>query len=480
MSVPTFTEHDATIPEEGVLTVVDPRDGSVVDTVAVDTPETANEAIRRAWRAQPGWARTAAADRSSRLTEAAGLLEARAAQLAEINTRETGRPTGEAIDGIRAGVATLRSTAVLGTMHGGTRLAGQAYCSDYSRREPRGVAVALTPWNDPVAVACELAAAALVTGNCLILKPSEHCPRLGREFGRILTECLPEGVVQTLTGGPALGAALVSHPLVGVVAHIGSSSTGRKIQRLTADSGVHLVLENGGNDPLVVDAGVDPQWAAAQIALGAFANSGQVCTSVERVYVHESVAGPVVDALVHQAEQINESGELGPLVDGALRERVHAQVDAAARAGARILVGGEIGQGPGFHYPATVITDCRPDMELTREETFGPIAPIQVVGSFEEGLALASQDRYGLAATVLTPDLAHAQRAVEELCVGTVKINEVFGGAPGGSATPRGASGNGCGYGPGLLDEMTVVKVVHIAPARIPGVAAPGGVGDEG
>jgi betaine-aldehyde dehydrogenase len=209
-----------------------------------------------------------------------------------------------------------------------------------------------------------------------------------------------------------------------------------------------------------VDAGVDPRWAAAQAALGAFANAGQICVSVERVYVHESLAEPFLDALVTQATTV----ELGPLVDGRLREAAHAHVASAVADGAKLLCGGEVPGGPGSFYPATVLTGCTEEMSVFREETFGPVAPVAVVGSFDEALDRASADEYGLAATVLTADMRHAQRAWRTLPVGTVKINNVFGGAPGGAAHPRRASGQGYGYGPELLDELTQTKVVHIEP----------------
>ncbi|WP_034239442.1 aldehyde dehydrogenase family protein, partial [Saccharomonospora iraqiensis] len=134
-------------------------------------------------------------------------------------------------------------------------------------------------------------------------------------------------------------------------------------------------------------------------------------------------------------------------------------------AGARVCAGGAVPDGPGAGYPATVLADCTDDLRIMREETFGPVAPVRVVDDFDHGLALARDDRHGLAATVLTRSFAHAQRACRELPVGSVKVNAVFGGAPGGAAHPRGASGQGFGYGPELLDEMTVTKVVHLEPA---------------
>jgi acyl-CoA reductase-like NAD-dependent aldehyde dehydrogenase len=154
-------------------------------------------------------------------------------------------------------------------------------------------------------------------------------------------------------------------------------------------------------------------------------------------------------------------------VDERMREHVDAHVREAVERGARVLIGGEPDPSPGVHYPATVLVDCTADMAIMREETFGPVAPVVVVDDFEQGVAAAADDNYGLAATVLTPQIAHAEFAIASLQVGTVKINDVFGGAPGGSAEPRRASGHGFGYGPELLDEMSCTKVVHIA--------APGG-----
>jgi acyl-CoA reductase-like NAD-dependent aldehyde dehydrogenase len=223
---------------------------------------------------------------------------------------------------------------------------------------------------------------------------------------------------------------------------------------------VHVIRENGGNDPLVVDAGVDPVWAAGQAALGAFANAGQICTSVERIYVHREIAQPFLTALVAEADAwTQKSGQ--PLVDERMRASVAAQVDAAVAAGADLLTGGAVPEGPGSHYPCTVLSQVPEGAEVLTEETFGPVAPVVIVDDFEEGLRLAAADRYGLAATVLTPDMTHAHRAAALLPVGTVKVNAVFGGAPGGSAQPRGASGAGFGYGPELLDEMTTTTVVH-------------------
>ncbi|MFP3465360.1 aldehyde dehydrogenase family protein [Leifsonia sp. SIMBA_070] len=444
------------------ITITDPRDGRLVGTVRSAGSEEVDTAVLRAGAASTDWSRLPSEERGAMVRHAAGLVAAAAAELAELNSRETGRPVGDALGSVQAGVRTLLQFAELGPVHRGHSLRGDVDAADYTIPEPRGVVLALTPWNDPVATTAGLVGAALVTGNSVIHKPSERCPHLGARLGELLARALPEDVLQTVLGGPAVGNALAEHPGIDLIAHVGSTLAGEQIARTAAFTGSRVVRENGGNDPLIVDADVDPEWAAAQAALGAFANAGQLCTSVERIYVHEAVAGPFTEALVREAVELEASGDLGPLVDEALRTQVHGQVADSIARGAVVQHGGSIPPGAGCFYPPTVLTRCTEDMPVMTEETFGPVAPIQVVGSFEEGLARAARGRYGLAATVLTGSMEHAQRAIAELPVGTVKVNAVFGGAPGGSAEPRGDSGSGYGYGPELLDEMTTTKVVHL------------------
>nr|MBA3906238.1 aldehyde dehydrogenase family protein [Pseudonocardiales bacterium] len=363
--------------------------------------------------------------------------------------------------GVEAAVGTLVQYAELGPLHRGRSLQGRLDATDLMVPEPRGVAVVLTPWNDPVAVAGGLIGAALAVGNTVVHKPSERCPQTGRRFAEIVADHLPAGVLEIVDGDGAVGAELAAAP-VDVIAHVGSTATGRRIAAAAVSSGAHLLLENGGNDPLLVDAGVPAAWAAEQAALGAFANAGQICVSVERVYVHAALAEEFLAALVEEARAWTE--RIGPLVDRAHRAHVHSHVAAALSGGAEALTGGALPDGPGAYYPPTVLDGCLPDMAVLREETFGPVAPVRVVPDFDTALREAGDDGYGLAATVLTADMAHAQTAWRELRVGTVKINNVFGGAPGGAAQPRRCSGRGFGYGPELLDEMATTKVIHMTP----------------
>lgn len=457
---------------EDELTILDPRTGATVGSLPVARPADVAGALAAARAAQPGWAATPTAERGKLLRAAAGALDEAAAELAELNSRETGRPSGEALAGIAAGVSTLEQFAELGPVHRGHSLRGSILAADYTVAEPRGVAVLLTPWNDPVAVACGLIGAALVTGNTAVHKPSERCPHVGKRLGEVLSSVLPPDVLLTLTGGADVGTLLTQQASVDVFAHVGSSDAGSRIARAAVLTGAHVIRENGGNDPLLVDDDVDPGWAAEQAAVGAFSNSGQICTSVERIYVHRAIAEQFCEALVEQARNRNREGRLAPLVDARMREAVHRHVAEALQLGARAAEGGAVPKGPGAFYPATVLLGCTDAMDVMAEETFGPVAPVRVVDSFEQGLSLAAAGRYGLAATVLTGSIAHAQQAIAALPVGTVKVNEVFGGAPGGSAQPRGESGHGFGYGPELLDEFTRVKVVHVAAP--PAMGSPG------
>ncbi|MFX0594801.1 aldehyde dehydrogenase family protein [Melissospora conviva] len=454
------------------LVVRDPVDGSPVSTTPVATPTEVSRAVAAAREAAPGWAAVAPAERAAALHRAADALAAATEEIARAQTAEMGKPLTGARDGIAAGIGTLRQYAELGPLRGGRTLLGGADAIDFQTPLPRGVVGVLTPWNDPVAVACGLLGAALVTGNVVVHKPSERTPATGWLLVRAFHEVLPPGVLSLVTGGAEVGAALAAQDL-DVVAHVGSTATGRAIAAACARTGAKAVLENGGNDALIVDAGVDPEWAAEQAAVGSFANSGQICVSVERLYVHEQVAESFVEALVRQAAALrvgdgrDPDTNLGPLVDRRLRDQVREQVDAAVSAGARLRHGGQVPEGPGAFYPPTVLTGCTDEMAVMRQETFGPVAPVMTVASFDEALERAADSAYGLAGTVLTPSMRHAQRAWRELPVGTVKINAVFGGAPGGAAQPRRGSGQGFGYGPELLDELTTTKVVHIG--------APGG-----
>jgi acyl-CoA reductase-like NAD-dependent aldehyde dehydrogenase len=447
------------------LLVHDPATGELVGRLRCSD---ASQLVATTRSAHPGWERTSPGERAALLKAGARRLRAALDDLALLQTRENGKPLGDSTGGVEAGIGAMEQYAELGPLHRGRSLQGSWGATDTMVRVSRGVAVLCLPWNDPVAIACAQIAANLAVGNTVICKPSEKTPLATAEVIRLMNEELPAGVLQFAAGDGALGAALARHPEVDVVVHVGSVATGRSVAAACAARGAKAVLELGGKDPMIVDAGVDPAWAAEQAAVGCFANAGQICTSIERVYVHADVAREFLDELVRRAKAMrvgpgtDASTDMGPIIDDGQRAVVAEHVQAAVDAGAEVLCGGTPIEGAGYYYPPTVVAGVRPGMALVEEETFGPVAAVQVVESFDEALSLADATAYGLAAVVLTPDMAHAQRAIRELRVGTVKINAAFGGAPGGAATPHGASGDGFGYGPELLDELTRVRVVHL------------------
>lgn len=451
-------------------TVVNPATGETVAEVAVADPEEVHVVADRVAAAGRQWAATPAAERGERLRAAAAVMEAHVDEVAALTTAESGKLLADARGGVMAGVGALRQYAELGTLHRGKTLQGDRGALDVMINTPRGLAAVIVPWNDPVAIAAQGVAANLAVGNTVVVKPSERAPLAVARLVELLALELPTDVVRVVQGDGRTGWALVEDPAVRVVVHTGSVGTGRRIGERCGALLKKAVLELGGKDACVIDEGVDVAWAAEQVALGAFANAGQICVAIERVLVHVAVGGPFVAALAERARQLkvgdptDPDTQVGPLVDAAQVRWVDQHVQDARRGGAEALAGGGPLPGPGCFYPPTVLTGVHRGMALMRQETFGPVAPVQLVDSFREGLAAANATPFGLAAVVLTPSMAHANLAIHELQVGTVKVNAAFGGAPGGAAHPHKASGQGFGYGPELLDELSQVRVAHLEP----------------
>src|SRR4051812_28361034 len=303
------------------LDVLDPATGEVLGRIPAGSPEAADAAVRAARAAQPGWARTAPAERGALLKAAARRLREHAEEIAELQTREGGKPLADSRGGVEAGIGAIEQYAELGPLHRGRSLQGGWDAADLMIHEPRGVVALLVPWNDPVAIACGQIAAALVTGNAVVYKPSEKTPLSGARLTEVLD--LPGGVLQLLLGDARAGRPLATHAGVDLVIHTGSVRTGREVAEACAGRLGKALLELGGKDALIVDAGVDPAWAAGQAASGAFANAGQICTSVERIYVDAAVADAFLEALDRDAD----AWEPQPLIDEAQLELVSEHVD---------------------------------------------------------------------------------------------------------------------------------------------------------
>ena len=449
-----------------VLERLDPADGRPSHRITVSSREDVDAAVAAASSAAAAWAGTPAAERGAALHRWAEALTGAADDLAAAQARVLGLDPADCRGAAEAAAGGVAQFAQLGPVHRGRSLLGEPQALDAMVPVPRGVTAVVVPWNDPVPLVTQAIAANLAVGNTVVVKPSERAtPPALRAIELLDAAGLPAGVVNVVVGDGEVGAWLVEHPDVTTVLHTGSVATGREIAGVCARRGAKAILELGGKDALIVDDDVDPGWAAEQAALGAFANSGQICTAVERVYAVGAVHDPFVEALTAEASKRG----LLPLVDDEQRALVARHVDGAVAAGARAVAGGAVPDRPGSWYPATVLVDVADDMAVMQDETFGPVAPVRRVATYDEALACTAGSAYGLAAVVLTGRHEHALRAARTLPVGTVKVNAAFGGAPGGSAEPHGASGLGIGYGPELLDELTRWRVVHWAPPVLAG-----------
>src|SRR3954470_17550153 len=466
------TDGATASPGSSRIVSVDPATGTENGSVTSATSQDVADAVTAARAALPAWRRTAPGARAAALRAAATDLRADADRVAELHMRDTGRLLSDARGAVDVAASLLEEAATVVPLDAGRSLGGDPLALDVVRREPRGVVAVITPWNDPLPAAAGLLAAALATGNTVVHKPSERSPLVGAALADALQRHLPDGVLVLVQGDGAVGEALVAHAGVDAVAHVGSTRAGRRIAEAPRPRAAKLLLENGGKDVMIVDRDVDPVWAAQQAALGAFVNAGQLCVAVERVVVHADVADAFVGALVEETgrwrpgDPADGGTRLGPLVDERAVESVLGHVRDAVAGGARVLSGGDRATGPGLDagcfVEPTVLVDVTTDMAVWTEETFGPVVPVVVAPSFDAALDLAEEGAYGLAATVLTGSTQHALRAADVLEVGTVKVNAVFGGAPGGSADPRRGSGTGRGYGPDLLGELTVLKTIHL------------------
>ncbi|MEU6745826.1 aldehyde dehydrogenase family protein [Spirillospora sp. NPDC046719] len=449
--------------------VVDPATGEAVARCPSGSPEDVRLAVDAAAEAGPAWAALPVAERVARLTRWADAVAGHAAELAEIECREMGKPValgtafiGGAALAFKAAVAEALDYPFEETV------AGPDGGTTTILRTPVGVAAVIVPWNFPVPMTLGAIGPLLAAGNTVVLKPSERSPMSAVRLLELAD--LPPGVVNLVHGDSRAGVPLVADERVGLVHFTGSVEAGRQVGAETGGRLTRSVLELGGKDPVVVDAGVDPVATAAAVAFGAFANSGQICTSMERIYVHQDVAEAFVDALVDAARTYtlgdgrDESTVLGPLVDQRQRAIVERHVADAVERGAKVRVGGETPEGRGFFYPATVLTDVDDSMLVMTEETFGPLAPVAVVPSFEEGLARAARTRFGLAATVYTDDPAH-MAAARAIPAGVVWVNRWQGGGPERLYEPAGDSGMGATGSRAAYDAATRPVSIHTAPA---------------
>jgi betaine-aldehyde dehydrogenase len=338
-------------------------------------------------------------------------------------------------------------------------------------KEPYGVVVCIVPWNYPLLLMAWKVAAALAAGNAVVVKPSEHTPLSTLMLAESAFGHFPAGVVNVVTGyGREVGEPLVAHRGTDVVAFTGSVDTGRRIAALAAERLKKVNLELGGNDPFIVCDDVDVETAVRGAVWAAYLNMGQVCTSGERFYVMEPIADRFVDRFVEFTRSLrigNPMGpdvDLGPMISAEQRTKVERKLDRAREFGAEVLCGGgrPAHLERGYYFEPTVIVKVDHSMPIMREETFGPVAPIMIVRTFDEAVMLANDSEYGLGANILTNRLDYAMAAAERIKAGTFWINDPLTDNDAGPFGGMRLSGLGRELGAEGLEEFRETKHIHL------------------
>jgi lactaldehyde dehydrogenase/glycolaldehyde dehydrogenase len=424
------------VPSTGAdrIEVKNPSTGSLICTIPDSTNDDVQAAITAAETAQKTWEKEPAANRAKLLKVLAAKIRQNVEPIARVITEEQGKTLGLARVEVDFTADYLDYMA-----EWGRRIEGEILESDrpgetiFLFRRPIGVIGGILPWNFPFFLIARKAGPALITGNTIVIKPSEETPHNAQKFCEILAEMnFPRGLINIVHGrGASTGKALTGSPRIGMISFTGSADTGSAIMAAAAKNITKLNLELGGKAPAIVMADADIDLSVRAITASRIINSGQVCNCAERVYVQRSVADEFVDKLT-QAMQATHYGDplqdetvaYGPLINEAGFRKVERLVGSAVQAGATLSTGGKRGQGDGgFYYEPTVLTGCTQEMDVIRQEIFGPVIPVVEVDDLDEAIALANDSDYGLTSSIYTRDLNVALRACQEIRFGETYIN---------------------------------------------------------
>ncbi len=433
--------------------VTNPANGEVIGEVPDCTPEDIEAAIVAASEALKSWKRTTAYERSGLLYRAWEIMLSRKQELAEMMTREQGKPLKASLNEVQYGADFL-----LWFAEEAKRINGQTIPSArdnqrfITQKVPVGVVGAITPWNYPISMITRKLAPALAAGCTLVLKPAEHTPLCARAMAEVFEAAgFPAGVINVITSrDPApVGEAFCTDPRIRKLTFTGSTAVGKKLNAQAAAHMKRVSMELGGHAPAIVFPDADPVHAAKGLSLVKFLNTGQACISPNRIFVHRDHAEAFLAELTARVCRLKagsgfEAGNsIGPLINEAALQKVDSQVQDAIAKGATLYTGGQrLTDGDladGCFYAPTVLAGVTPEMKIYREETFGPVAPVVIYGDDDDVLAMANDTEYGLAAYVYSKDLSTAFKAFERLEFGIIGINDIN---PTSAAAPFGGMKN--------------------------------------
>jgi 1-pyrroline dehydrogenase len=450
------------------MDVYNPATAESIAQVPNMTADDVDEAVERAKAALPEWLDATPKERSELLHALADVIEDNAEELAQIESRNVGKPIALAREEMPFSADNLRFFAGAARLLEG-KSAGE-YITGYTsmvRREPIGVVAGICPWNYPLMMAVWKMGPALAAGNVQILKPAEQTPLSLLRFLELAADAIPAGVLQAVTGdGVPTGERLVTHPDVGLVSLTGDVATGKLIARNAAETLKRVHLELGGKAPMVVFDDADPEAVAEGVKVAGYANSGQDCTAGSRVLAGPRIYDALLEALVPAVESLkvgdpasSDEIDMGPVISADQQQRVLGFLERAK--GATVLTGGSTNGSRGWFVQPTVVTDVSQDDEIVQDEVFGPVVTVQRFDDDAQAIAWANGVRYGLAASVWTRDVSRALEASRKLQFGTVWINDHL--VPITSEMPHGGykqSGYGKDMSAYSMEEYTNIKHV--------------------
>ena len=460
----------------GTFQSFDPSNGQVLATVAKATKADVNRAVQSAHAALDGkaWGGMAPAERGRIMQRIAQALRDRAEELADLESRDNGKPLKQARTDVQVAARYFEFFAgIADKIMGHTIPLGPGFL-DYTVREPIGVSAQIVPWNYPIQIGARGVAPALAAGCAVVMKPSSESPMTALRLGEIALSCgLPAGVLNVIPGtGSEAGVALASHPDINQLTFTGSVDVGVQVAKMAADNVVPVVMELGGKSPNVVFADADLDLAAQGVANAIFQNAGQTCSAGSRLLVERSAHHALVDRLAARASSMRvgpgvSDPDMGPIISRRQLETIERYVEVGKSEGARVAAGGARPQDPalarGYFYQPTLLDQVTPDMRVAQEEIFGPVLAMIEFGDLDEAAALANRSQYGLVAGIWTRDINKAMSLASRIKSGQVYINTY--GAGGGVELPFGGykkSGYGREKGLESLASYTQVKNVCI------------------